>query len=207
MATMEQGTAEEAEQRVGSVRSRHIKKRALKNKSLAVSFDEKDLQEFVTGFHKRKKKRRKEAQKQLQEAERRKRIENRKKRKLEREFAIHGGAPSESGAEPDEHEEDEDDEDDTESNGPNAPVSGTTMYDNGDVQVTVTTSEISREQEFPALRSPPAATELSREIISNRGSIPVSKKKPFKKAVKRKSRAKPQNKRDKKKGKVKNKKH
>nr|GMD02975.1 ribosomal RNA-processing protein 17 [Ipomoea batatas] len=208
MATMEQGTAEEAEKRVGSVRSRHIKKRALKNKSLSVSFDEKDLQEFVTGFHKRKKKRRKEAQKQLQEAERRKRIENRKKRKLEREFAIHGGAPPESGAaESDEHEEDEDDEDDTESNGPNAPVSGTTMYDNGDVQVTVTTSEICREQEFPALRPPPAAPELSCEIASNRGSIPVTKKKPFKKAVKRKSRAKPQNKRDKKKGKVKNKKN
>ncbi|XP_019169629.1 PREDICTED: ribosomal RNA-processing protein 17 [Ipomoea nil] len=207
MATMEQGKAEEAEQRVGSVRGRHIKKRALKNKSLSVSFDEKDLQEYVTGFHKRKKKRRKEAQKQLQETERRKRIEARKKRRLEREFAVHGGVPPESAAESVEHEEDEDDEEDTESNGPNAPVSGTTMYDNGDVQVTVTTSEISHEQEFPALRPPPAAPELSREIISNRGSIPVSKKKPFKKAVKRKSKAKPQNKRDKKKGKVKNKKH
>lgn len=81
------------------------------------------------------------------------------------------------------------------------------MYDNGDVQVTVTTCEISHEQKFPALRPLPTAPELSHEIKNNRGSIPVSKKKPFKKAVKRKSRAKPQNKRAKKKGKVKNKKH
>ncbi|RRT84043.1 hypothetical protein B296_00016017, partial [Ensete ventricosum] len=35
--------------------------------------------DFVTGFHKRKKKRRKEAQRQLQEKERLKRIESRKK--------------------------------------------------------------------------------------------------------------------------------
>ena len=61
------------------IRGRHIKKRALKNKALTVSFDEKDLKDFVTGFHKRKKKRRKEAQQQLEEAHRRKRIEARKK--------------------------------------------------------------------------------------------------------------------------------
>lgn len=35
--------------------------------------------DFVTGFHKRKKKRRKEAQKILQEKERKKRIEDRKR--------------------------------------------------------------------------------------------------------------------------------
>lgn len=37
------------------------------------------FRDFVTGFHKRKKKRRKEAQVQLEEAWRRKRIEARKK--------------------------------------------------------------------------------------------------------------------------------
>ncbi|GMI91514.1 hypothetical protein like AT1G11240 [Hibiscus trionum] len=60
-------------------RGRHIKKRALKNKALSVSFNEKDLMDYVTGFHKRKKKRRKEAQKKQEQAERRKRIELRKK--------------------------------------------------------------------------------------------------------------------------------
>uniref|UniRef100_A0A2P2ILA1 Ribosomal RNA-processing protein 17 n=1 Tax=Rhizophora mucronata TaxID=61149 RepID=A0A2P2ILA1_RHIMU len=86
-------------------RARHIKKRALKNKALHVSFDEKDLRDYVTGFHRRKKKRRKEAQKKQEEALRRKRIEQRKKRKLERELALHGGAPPLSGGETDESDE------------------------------------------------------------------------------------------------------
>lgn len=50
MVTMKADTAEEAEQRVGSVRGRHIKKRALKNKTLSVSFDEKDLQYSPSPF-------------------------------------------------------------------------------------------------------------------------------------------------------------
>ncbi|THG18687.1 hypothetical protein TEA_022496 [Camellia sinensis var. sinensis] len=82
--------------------TRHIKKRALRNKALSISFDEKDLKDFVTGFHKRKKKRRKEAERQLQEVQRRKRIELRKKRKMEREFVQYGGAPAETSAGPDE---------------------------------------------------------------------------------------------------------
>jgi ribosomal RNA-processing protein 17 len=57
----------------------HVKKRALKNKALGITFDEKDLKDFVTGFHKRKKKRRKVAQKQQEDAKRRKRNEERLK--------------------------------------------------------------------------------------------------------------------------------
>ncbi|KAM1245633.1 hypothetical protein ACFX13_037645 [Malus domestica] len=53
-------------------RSRHIKKRALKNKALVVTFNEKELSDFVSGFPKRKKKRRKEAEKKQGEALRRK---------------------------------------------------------------------------------------------------------------------------------------
>ncbi|XP_050148199.1 uncharacterized protein LOC126623364 isoform X2 [Malus sylvestris] len=68
-------------------RSRHIKKRALKNKALVVTFNEKELSflvlgswsDFVSGFPKRKKKRRKEAEKKQGEALRRKRLELRKK--------------------------------------------------------------------------------------------------------------------------------
>ncbi|XP_031740788.1 ribosomal RNA-processing protein 17 isoform X2 [Cucumis sativus] len=71
--------------------ARHIKKRALRNKALSVSFNEKDLRDYVTGFHKRKKKRRKEAEKQKEEAMRRMRIEARKKRKLEKDLVLHGG--------------------------------------------------------------------------------------------------------------------
>ncbi|CAH9130907.1 unnamed protein product [Cuscuta epithymum] len=191
-------------------RGRHIKKRALRNKSLSVSFDEKDLQEFVTGFHKRKKKRRKEAQQKIHEADRRKRIESRKKRRLERQMVTNGGVLPDYGAQPIEHEEDgdEDDEDDIGSDFPKAHVSGTTMYDNGDVQVTVTTSEISRGQEdLPVLTSPPAPYEPSCETKdAKRKKTTVSKKKPMKKVSKRKSRARPQSKRDKrKKGKMPNK--
>lgn len=63
------------EQRKGA----QLKKRALKNKALGITFNEKDLTDYVTGFHKRKKKRRKEAQKQQNEALRRKRTEERKR--------------------------------------------------------------------------------------------------------------------------------
>ncbi|XAR53665.1 hypothetical protein NMG60_11022302 [Bertholletia excelsa] len=78
-----EAAAEEAEE-LPPVRARHIKKRALKNKALSVSFDGKDLRDFVNGFYKRKKKRRKEAQRKLGEAQHRKRIEERKKRALPR---------------------------------------------------------------------------------------------------------------------------
>uniref|UniRef100_A0A2C9U9S7 Ribosomal RNA-processing protein 17 n=1 Tax=Manihot esculenta TaxID=3983 RepID=A0A2C9U9S7_MANES len=87
----------EVEPQLPPIRAPHIKKRALKNKALAVSFNEKDLRDYVTGFHKRKKKRRKEAQKQQEEALRRKRIEDRKKRRLERELVLYGEAPPASG--------------------------------------------------------------------------------------------------------------
>lgn len=63
------------EQRKGA----QLKKRALKNKALGITFNEKDLNDYVTGFHKRKKKRRKEAQKQQNEALRRKRNDERKR--------------------------------------------------------------------------------------------------------------------------------
>ncbi|KAF3662284.1 Zinc ion binding, putative isoform 1 [Capsicum annuum] len=182
---------EEGGGQIRGIRGRHIKKRALKNKTLTVSFDEKDLKDFVTGFHKRKKKRRKEAQVQLEEAWRRKRIEARKKRKEEREFAIFGGAAPDSGAGNDEPDEDLDDE---EENEPNATVSGSTTYDNGDVQVIVTTSEISREEEESPAQVPPpsAAAQDAGETKNNKRSIPVTKKKPFKKVAKKRSRPKPQ---------------
>ncbi|XP_039051068.1 ribosomal RNA-processing protein 17-like [Hibiscus syriacus] len=82
----------------------------------------------VTGFHKRKKKRRKEAQKKQEQAERRKRIEQRKKRKLEKEFALYGGALPSTGSEPDGVDENNEDEE----RDPTASVSvveGTTKYD------------------------------------------------------------------------------
>ncbi|KAL6221768.1 hypothetical protein ACLB2K_005163 [Fragaria x ananassa] len=60
-------------------RGRYVNKRALKNKAVAVTFNEKSLSDFVSGFHKRKKKRRKEAEKKQGEALRRKLLELRKK--------------------------------------------------------------------------------------------------------------------------------
>ncbi|XP_059659632.1 ribosomal RNA-processing protein 17 [Cornus florida] len=182
--------------------ARHIKKRALKNKALSVSFDEKDLRDYVTGFHKRKKKRRKEAQEQLQEVVRRKRIDARKKRKLEREYVQSGGAPPDTVAEPDECGEQSEHDEEIE---PIPSVSGTTMYDNGDVKVTVTTSEISREEESPYERSEAPAAPISVGAAEKKKhKMQVSKKKPFKKVSKHRSRSKTQNKRDKRKGKMKN---
>ncbi|KAK9267625.1 hypothetical protein L1049_010056 [Liquidambar formosana] len=139
-------------------RARHIKKRALKNKALSVSFDEKDLKDFVGGFHKRKKKRRKEAELLVQEAQRRKRIEARKKRKLERESVYGGAVPAtDSGS-------DECGEDDEQDEGSElvTSISGTATYDNGDMKVTVTTSEISREEDkFPSEKMQAAGTQIN----------------------------------------------
>ncbi|KAA8519875.1 hypothetical protein F0562_014215 [Nyssa sinensis] len=185
------------------VRARHIKKRALKNKALSVSFDEKDLRDYVTGFHKRKKKRRKEAQQKLQEADRRKRILARKKRKTEREFAIFGGAPPDTGAGTDECGEDYEQDEDSE---PIPSVSGTTMYDDGDVKVMVTTSEISREEERLSERPEVVASVSIGGAEKKKHNVPVSKKKSFKKVVKNRSRSKQPSKRDRKKGKKTNKK-
>ncbi|XP_039052834.1 uncharacterized protein LOC120194654 [Hibiscus syriacus] len=71
---MEEEYEGEAPVQPSKPRGRHIKKRATKNKALSVSFNEKDLRDYVTGFHKRKKKRRKEAQKKQEQAERRKKV-------------------------------------------------------------------------------------------------------------------------------------
>lgn len=195
---MEEEIEEEALQ-VPKVRGRHIKKKALKNKALSVSFDEKDLKDYVTGFHKRKKKRRKEAEKNQEEAQRRKRLEERKKRRLEREIVLYGGVPTPTDSAPDEGEEYCEDDEERE---PVAPNTGTTMYDKGDLKVTVTTSEISREAEnLPSEKTPAAVPHFIG--VDKKHHIPVSKCKSFKKVAKQKS-WKPQSKRNKKKGKKKN---
>lgn len=125
---------------------RHIKKRSLKNKALSVSFNEKDLTDYVTGFHKRKKKRRKEAQKQLKEKDRIKRIQARKRRKAEKELALYGEA-SESqpapGSEPDDLSRDDGELDLNTS----ASISETKTYESGFTTITVTTSELSHEDD------------------------------------------------------------
>ncbi|XP_076885033.1 uncharacterized protein LOC143534419 [Bidens hawaiensis] len=180
----------------------HIKKRALKNKALSVSFNEKDLSDFVTGFHKRKKKRRKEAQNQQQEALRRKRIELRKKRKLDREYVLYGGAPPGQDGQPNENdefnEEEEQDniDDDNSDDNDDDPtsVSGTKVYDTGNVKVMVTTSEISREDDTVEIPKLPLGSE-------KKSNLQVIKKKPFKKVERRRSRPKTLTKRDKRKGK------
>ncbi|THU63353.1 hypothetical protein C4D60_Mb01t14890 [Musa balbisiana] len=143
---------------------KHIKKRALKNKALTVGFNDKELRhshpnqtisfnkhlcgrDFVTGFHKRKKKRRKEAQRQLQEKDRLKRIEARKKRKQEREMALYGRVLSSENSlaavsEPDNAGDSEQDNQDM-----MASVSETKMYEDEDTTITVTTSAISHEED------------------------------------------------------------
>ncbi|KAJ4833897.1 hypothetical protein Tsubulata_032930 [Turnera subulata] len=199
---MEPEMEEVAAIQIKPTRAGHIKKRALKNKSLSVSFDEKDLRDYVTGFHKRKKKRRKEAHKHQEEAARRKRIEQRKKRKLEKEFALYGGAPPSTDKASDEGDLQNEDEEDGE---PLASVNGTTMYDNGEMQVTVTTSEISRDEDEdePSEKIPAAVPRFTGAHKSQ--TLSVSKKKSFKKVQRHSSHSK-QKKRDKNKGKKKNKK-
>lgn len=76
------------------------------------------------------------------------------------------------------------------------------MYDNGDMKVTVTTSEISREEEdfTNEERTWAAVPRLTEASAKDKSSIPMSKSTSFKKVAKHKSRGKPRNKRDKTKG-------
>ncbi|KAL3615054.1 hypothetical protein CASFOL_040715 [Castilleja foliolosa] len=195
---MDAAAAEDGGEGSVHVRAHHIKKRALKNKSLAVSFSEKDLKDYVTGFHKRKKKRRKEAMQQQEEAERRKRIEQRKKRKLERDSVYGEAAAPDSVMDDDAKNDDEHEHDDDTELVPS--VSGTMMYDNGDMQVTVTTSEIAREEEEPVDEGETEGVEASEK---SKKKIPVVKKKKLIKRVqKKRPRPKQQNKRDKRKSKT-----
>jgi ribosomal RNA-processing protein 17 len=84
-------------------------------------------------------------------------------------------------------------------------LKGTTTYDHGNMKVTVTTSEISPEEEtFPSDKTQVAVPQLIG--ADKKHNMPVTKKKAFKRAAKPKSRPKPQSKRDRKKGKKKNKK-
>ena len=79
-----------------------------------------------------------------------------------------------------------------------------TTYDNDNMKVTVTTCEISREEEI--LQRDKTEAAVPRPAGADKHTVPVTKKKAFKRVARTKSRSKPQNKRDKKKGKNKNKK-
>ncbi|KAK7319611.1 hypothetical protein RJT34_04334 [Clitoria ternatea] len=192
---MEEETVEGQVQRKGG----QLKKRALRNKALGISFNEKDLKDYVTGFHKRKKKRRKEAQKQQEEALRRKRNEDRKKRKLEREFVVSGGVPQEEHDEIDECQEDATDQVES--------IADTKTYENDDLKVTVVTSEINPEEEsYPSERKEAAAVPLHSVVADKKHGVPINNKKPFKKVAKQRSRSRRTSNRDKKKGKKRGKK-
>uniref|UniRef100_A0A1J3CVZ8 Nucleolar protein 12 n=1 Tax=Noccaea caerulescens TaxID=107243 RepID=A0A1J3CVZ8_NOCCA len=188
---------EEAGSLAPPTRATHIGKRARKNKSVTVSFDEKDLRDFVDGFHKRKKKRRKEAHKQQEESMRKKRIEARRKRKLEELMVAGHGEEVEDGEDEDEEAEEDAEKEEAE---PDASTTGTTMYDTGELTVTVTTSEISREEDKPVRKEKTQSTEAgSTAKVPTKQPVPVRKTKPMKQNRKYKSSTKTMKKRDKKK--------
>lgn len=123
---------------------KHINKRALKNKALSVTLDKKALRDFVTGFHKRKKKRRKEAQKILQEKERKKKIQDRKRRKEEKEIALYGRVLSSDNNDGAGFEDIGDDGEDMEND---EPLSEIKTYEDDGTRIIVTTSEITPEDD------------------------------------------------------------
>ncbi|KAM0840223.1 hypothetical protein ACQ4PT_059830 [Festuca glaucescens] len=166
---------------------KHINKRALKNKALSVSLDKKALKDFVTGFHKRKKKRRKEANKITEEKERRKRIEARKKRKEEKEIALYGKVLSSSDT-VDAEDGDGMDED------LSAPAPEIKTYEDGGTRITVVTSEITHEDDDLAPR--PASTSYAKKNPSGMAgakknpSLGVKKQKPPPKRQYKKNKSK-----------------
>lgn len=83
---------------------------------------------------------------------------------------------------------------------------GTATYESGDVRVTVTTSQISREEEEEKTANERSQLEAAPNHLEKQkqNNVPVTKKKQFKKVAKKRSHPKPQSKRDKRKGKKKN---
>lgn len=84
---------------------------------------------------------------------------------------------------------------------------GTATYESGDVRVTVTTSEISREEEEEKVANERSQLDAAPNHLvekQKQNNVPVTKKKQFKKVAKKRSHPKPQSKRDKRKGKKKN---
>ncbi|KAG0487900.1 hypothetical protein HPP92_006711 [Vanilla planifolia] len=165
---------------------RHINKRSLRNKGLCISFDEKNLRDFVTGFSKRKKKRRKEAKKQLQEKERQIRIDARRKRKEAREAALHGQLKSD--LEQDDSTEVEEDEP--------TQTSATKIYETSNTTITVTTSRLgddNKEDLEPKHTFPKLSSKLENKHSSLKKRKPIkgpSKPKPWKRNSKPTSRKK-----------------
>ncbi|WZZ80048.1 hypothetical protein YC2023_100620 [Brassica napus] len=85
-------------------------------------------------------------------------------------------------------------------NKPDASTSGTTMYDTGELKVTMTTSEISREEDEPVRREKTQSTESdgSTAKASTSQPAPLRKSKPSKQNRRHKSSTKTMKKRDKK---------
>ncbi|XP_020571270.1 ribosomal RNA-processing protein 17 [Phalaenopsis equestris] len=155
---------------------RHINKKSLRNRGLSIAFDEKNLRDFITGFQKRKDKRRKEAQKQLHEKERQMRIMARKKRKEAKELALKGQLK-----EPDSDLE-QDAENDAEDGSTTIPsVSATKTYENTNTTITVTTSEIVNEND--GLEPVDTVAKLGNKLEKNH-KLPV-KRRPMKGLAKR----------------------
>jgi len=164
---------------------KHINKRALKNKALSVSLDKKALKDFVTGFHKRKKKRRKEANKITEEKERRKRIEARKKRKQEKEIALYGKVLSSDNGDGEDGGEMDDDLP--------APEPEIKTYEDGGTRITVVTSEITHDDDD--LGPKPASTSYTKKIpvaasTKKNPSLGVKKQKPPPKRQYKKNKSK-----------------
>lgn len=79
---------------------------------------------------------------------------------------------------------------------------GTTSYENGDMKVIVTTSEIAHEEEENPIEKSAPLPAVSIGVAEKKHNLPVSKKKAFKKSTKGRSRTKLVSKRERRKGKI-----
>jgi len=151
----------------------HVAKRARKNKSVVAVFDDAARTEYLTGFRKRKNKRRKVAEAEKQVKERQKRLQLRKERRAAMKLAQ--GNQGECDADEVLNEGEEVEIDDNE----NLKVSGTTTYDDGDTTVIVTTCSLEPDDHTDYMQShdrPPST------MLGKRPGIPLGTTLP-KKAV------------------------
>ncbi|KAL2629640.1 hypothetical protein R1flu_014326 [Riccia fluitans] len=116
----------------------HVSKRARYNKTSVVVFDDEARKEYLTGFRKRKNKRRQIAAEQVAVKERQKRLQERRERRQALKAAIEES--SNVGTEEEVHAEDDGEQEEA------APIASTVLYEEKETMTVVNAGEISAEE-------------------------------------------------------------
>lgn len=162
------------------VTGHHITKRYRKNKFAVAVFDEKARQEFLTGFRKRKNKRRKVAAQQNDIKERQRRLQERKEIREAKKAALLEQMPKPAANAEEVNETEAEESELAQDDAPN--VSGTTTYDDGDSTILVTTCSLDPDDDDAEEdhHDAPKHTQKPKTLLGKRASVPLGATQPKK---------------------------